>query len=703
MRPDTPEGKKTTWVSFAWLAVAGLAFLTLALRQDLPWLIAFPAQWQLPLAALIDAAMEWFVAQFKAAFRLLAWGLSWPMRGLQATLQWLPWPATMLLLGATGYAAAGGRLALFTVGALLYVLLFGFWAPTMNTLALVCLSVPLSVLAGLLMGIAAFGSARIKRIVMPLLDVMQTFPTFAYLIPILFLFGFGPVVGLVASAIYATPPMVRNVILGLERVPPDIIESALMSGTNGWQTLWLARIPAALPTIMVGVNQTTMAAFSMVIIASVVGGTADIGWEVLSTMRKAQFGQSFLAGIVIALMAMVMDQTTRGFASRANGAGAKNHGTGAQRRVVSAQALSLGVLAGVVVLVVLARAFPPLQSWPRAWVFDPAAQLNAGVDFIITHYSEYLDSIKNGFLFYFLLPLRLGMENTVKPFTWGVTLSPTLIAVYLGVCAGATGVALRFLGRGAACATLALAVLYYFGTTGIPWCVIIAAVGVLAVQVGGWRLGLFVVVGLGLILSVGLWEAAMRSVYLCGAAVLMAFGLGAGLGICAAQSDRVSLLLRPVNDTLQTIPLFVFLIPVIMLFQIGDFPAMLAIVMYAIVPAIRYTEHGIRNVEPATVEAARALGCTRRQILWRVQLPLALPEIMVGLNQTIVFALAMLVVAALVGTKGLGQAVYLALNAGQVGDGVLAGLAMGIIAMIADRITQALSLRNKRALGLAPR
>ena len=177
-------------------------------------------------------------------------------------------------------------------------------------------------------------------------------------------------------------------------------------------------------------------------------------------------------------------------------------------------------------------------------------------------------------------------------------------------------------------------------------------------------------------------------------------GGGGLLGVLASQSDQVSAFLRPINDTLQTIPLFVFLIPVLMVFQHGDFAAVLAIVMYAIVPAIRYTEHGIRNVPADIVEAARASGCTRGQLLRLVQLPLALPEIMLGLNQVVVFALAMLIVTALLGTQDLGQKIYQALARSELGNGIVAGLCIAFIAMIADRIIQALSARWKANLGL---
>ena len=158
-----------------------------------------------------------------------------------------------------------------------FVLLSGYWAESMSTLSLVALSVPLAVLAGGFIGILANEFPRIKKPIQAMLDFMQTVPTFAYLTPLLFLFGFGPVVGLIASAIYAIPPMVRNVILGLERVEPEIKEAAIMSGGGRLQQLFLVEIPTARQQIMVGVNQCLMAALSMVIIAAIIGGFDDIG------------------------------------------------------------------------------------------------------------------------------------------------------------------------------------------------------------------------------------------------------------------------------------------------------------------------------------------------------------------------------------------------------------------------------------------
>ena len=192
----------------------------------------------------------------------------------------------------------------------------------------------------------------------------------------------------------------------------------------------------------------------------------------------------------------------------------------------------------------------------------------------------------------------------------------------------------------------------------------------------------------------------MITIYLCGIAVLIACLIGIPIGIAAARSEPVHRVVSVVIDTLQTLPSFVYLIPVVMLFRVGDFAALLAVIAYAITPAIRYTDHGIRTVSPTLVEASTQIGCTRRQVLWKVQLPLALPQIMLGINQTIMMALSMLVITALVGTRELGQEVYIALTKADTGRGIVAGVCVACIAIIADRLISAWARRRKDELGI---
>jgi len=182
-------------------------------------------------------------------------------------------------------------------------------------------------------------------------------------------------------------------------------------------------------------------------------------------------------------------------------------------------------------------------------------------------------------------------------------------------------------------------------------------------------------------------------------ATVIAVGLGLPLGILGAKSDRFDAAIRPVLDAMQTMPSFVYLVPAIMLFGIGKTPAVMAVVIYSIPPIIRLTNLGIRQVDPEAVEAARAFGSTSRQVLAKVQLPMALPTVMAGVNQTIMMALAMVVIAAMIGAKGLGVEVLNGIARLEVGRGFLGGLGIVIIAIIIDRITQGFVKTNRQASG----
>ncbi|GMG82738.1 ABC transporter permease subunit [Paralimibaculum aggregatum] len=676
-----------------WVAVLAVAMTAIALAPRVGWIAEYPQAWTLPVADWVGGLTLWFAETFRGVFRAIAAAVEAPMVALQALLQGLPWCVTLGLVTLLAWQSGGLASAVFAAVSLFYIVVIGYWQESMSTLALVGIAIPLSTVLGFGLGVLSYRSARARWVIGPLLDLMQTVPAFAYLIPILLLFGFGPVVGLIASAIFAIPPMVRNTELGLARVPAEIRESALMSGCTRRQAFWWSEVPTALPQILVGINQTTMCALSMVIIAAIVGGFADIGWEVLSTMRKAQFGQSLLSGLVIVLLAVLLDRLTAGFARRS------------RTPLHDLRGLSRGGLAAAAAAIaaagtLLAALVPALWNWPDALRLYPAEWLNGVLGHVTTEFQASLTAIEEGALFYVLLPIKIGLANAVAPFSWGISFAPDIkIAYFQGVALiaalAAWGVSWR-LGVGAAiCGGL-----LFYGVTGLPWPAFLLVVTLVAYQIGGVPVAGLALFAQGFLLLTGMWGPAMLSVYLCGAAVAVSVGLGVGLGMLAAASDRLSAVLRPVNDTLQTMPQFVLLIPALMFFGVGEFAALLAIVLYAMVPAIRYTEAGLRKVPPTLVEVAESVGCTRFQVFWYVKLPQAVPEILLGINQTILFALAMLVIAALVGTTGLGQQVYVALGKADAGQGFVAGLGMALIAMTADRIFQAAARERKRALGI---
>ncbi|NVL04116.1 ABC transporter permease [Ruegeria pomeroyi] len=681
---SVPRVARLTVGTWAALITALVGALCLALEPVAPWLGAWPKAWVLPATDWVGTVMTAFLAWFKPVARLFSAVMVYPMDAANWVLNATPWPLVIGIVTALGWYLGGAAMAALGLGGLGFVLASGYWHEGMNTLALVAVSVPLALLVGGAIGILANEVPRIRGAVQAVLDIMQTVPTFAYLTPLLALFGFGPVVGLIASAIYAAPPMARNVMLGLERVEAEVKEAAIMSGGTRMQQLFQVEIPSASRQIMVGFNQCLMAALSMVIIAAVIGGFNDIGWEVLLTMRKAQFGAALLAGMVIVAFAVIIDRMSAVLATER-----KRHDI----RVVWA-------------LLGLALAFT-LVFWTRLpaasdlTLLDPVAvSLDQGLTRFTQANGAALDALKNNTLYYVLLPLRIGLDQAVLPFTWGFSWTPQMSSALFALGA-VLALGMAWAGR----ASAGLMILIGFGMietgiTNLPWPFVLTGAAALGYVAGGRRLALMVVILLGTILVSGLWDRALLSLYLCGASVFACAVLGGAIGVASAVWTPVWRVVRPICDMLQTIPLFVFLIPVLMVFQIGEFSAFLAICAYAIVPMIRYTRHGLVDTPDEMMEAAISSGATDWQILRDVRAPYAAPTILLGLNQTILYAFSMLVIAALIGTAGLGQSIYLALGQADVGLGISAGAAMAILALIADRLVQGFAEERRKALGL---
>jgi glycine betaine/proline transport system permease protein len=209
-------------------------------------------------------------------------------------------------------------------------------------------------------------------------------------------------------------------------------------------------------------------------------------------------------------------------------------------------------------------------------------------------------------------------------------------------------------------------------------------------KVAGWKVGLFSIISMAFIGFMGLWSETMTTLAMVISAVVVCVLIGVPLGILSSRSDRFEAILRPVLDAMQTTPAFVYLVPVVMLFSIGTVAGVIATIIFSMPPIIRLTNLGIRQVHPELIEATYSFGATRRQVLWKVQIPLALKTIMAGLNQTIMLSLSMVVIASLIGAGGLGVPVFEGLNSLQVGLAGIGGLGIVLMAMVLDRITQAL-------------
>jgi len=629
---------------------------------DARWIIRFPKQFELPMDAWISSAMTWLVEDasfglftFRDLTRFISALIEAPYSLVRALLidgfaigqgqqaveiaPSLSWIAIIAVIAALALYAKNRALAWLAGVCFLYLAVFGQWESAMVTLASVLIAVPIGVAGGLFLGILSYRYPLVERMLRPVLDLMQTVPVFAYLVPILFLFGFGPVSALVATVIYAMPPMVRISTVALNTVPEEIIEAGRMVGCKPRQLMWKVMVPTAMPSLMVGVNQVIMLTLNMVIIASMIGA-GGLGYDVLTALRRLDIGGGIEAGLAIVVMAIALDRVSQAFAiRRVRPRPDPTLPLYLRHPVISAvlAITALSTLLGVIV--------PGVRLYPAEFTITTGAFWTNAMEWINVNFFDALEAIKTFLLTYLLLPVK------------------------------------RFFG-------------------GIPWAWGICAVGLAAWRVAGWKLGLMAVAMALFIAANGLWAKAMVTVYLVSVSVFLASLIGIPLGIWAGQNARANSVIGAFIDTLQTLPSFVYLIPVVMLFRVGDFSAMIAVVLYALAPAVRYAAHGIREIEPELIEAGKVTGCTERQLLWRIKLPLAAPSLLLGLNQTIMLALSMLVITALVGTRDLGQEVYIALTKANTGQGIIAGLAVAFIAIISDRIITALARKSQERLGL---
>ena len=508
----------------------------------------------------------------------------------------------------------------------------------MRTLSLVLVAVPSAAAAGLALGIAMYRHERIERLGTVAMDVMQATPHMAYLAPIAVFFGFGPVPAMIASTVFALPPMARCVMLGLRSVPETCVEAARIAGCRERQIMWKVRIPGSLPEILVGVNQVVMQTLAMTVIAALVGATG-LGHRLLVALQQLQIGRALESGVAIVLIAIALDRLTRAWAKRAG----EYHRQ--PENFFKRNAYSLTLIAIVACTVALATVSPVFQTLPRNLTVTTAPYWDVAVRWISVTFAGPLGGFRDIVTIYLLVPLRDLFSS-------------------------------------------------------LPWPLVLFAVGWTSWRLGGLAFAMTNVLLVGAIAISGFWAPALLTLYLTSLAVLICLAIGIPIGILAAHRPGFARWVLTVCDTLQTFPSFIYLIPVVMLFRVGDLASLIAIIGYAAVPIVRFTYLGITGVSSTVVEAAITSGATRKQRLWHVELPLALPAMLLGLNQTILMALAMTSITALIGSRDLGQEILKALPEVDTGRGILAGLSIAVIGIVANRMIAIVAGRLRSRAGL---
>ena len=611
-----------------------------------------------------------------------------------------PWLLVAAIIFLPCLIAGGLRLGLYS----LFVIYFwggtGMWDESMQTLALMGLSVLLCVVVGVTLGVMCSQSDRFDNFMKPILDTMQVMPAFVYLFPALFFFGIGGAPAILATMIYAMPPIIRLTNTGIRQVPEQTIESATSFGSSKLQLLFKIKIPLSLPSIMMGINQVIMMALALVVLACFIGAEG-IGGQVWLAIRNLDVGWAMEGGLCILFMAIMFDRFGLALSKT--------------KETLPSDVQKFYLLP---------------QSWEKYTIAKiiekPLEFLSGLVNFVcinITKYIAYVfeflislfnkDTAKDigellskryyiipSFIIFFLISFidsslfkigtfpedwKLSIRQPIADGVKSLTVNPGFIAFTKGLRAFIYLNLLRPLDT-------FLTHIPWWYTTGI-----FVAIGYFTV---GLRFAFITLLLLLFIGANGIWPQAMITLSSVLVSVILCFAIGVPLGIIASYNERFRNVQNVVLDAMQTLPYFCYLIPVLMFFGGGTVSAVLATVIYSIPPIIRLTSLGLTQVSGTYSEVSRSFGGTLLQTLNKIKFPLAVPSLVVGFNQTVIMAFAMQIVTPLIGGKGLGLEVFNGLARSDTGRGLAAGIGIVLLAIIIDRISLAWTKKQREALGL---
>lgn len=270
---------------------------------------------RVPLGRWVEVVVEWMTQNFSTVFDSIKGIIEFLLVQLDTFFIWVPWPVTMIVLSIVGFLVAGRKVAVIVLSCLVCLGCMGLWEIGMSTMALVVTAVFISVLFGLPLGIFSAKNPRFDLMMKPILDGMQTIPSFVYLIPAIMFFGIGNVPGIIATVIFALPPMVRLTSLGIQQVDKEVAEAGIAFGCTPFQLLLKIQLPLAIPSIMTGVNQTVMMALSMVVVAAMIGA-GGLGEKILYSIQRIDLGVGIEAGLGILFIAVVLDRILQGLTKK---------------------------------------------------------------------------------------------------------------------------------------------------------------------------------------------------------------------------------------------------------------------------------------------------------------------------------------------------------------------------------------------------
>ena len=557
------------------------------------------------------------------------------------------------------YVLAGLRSTVLVAASFFLFGWLGYWTDSMDLLIVTSLAVIASLAVGIPTGILMARSKTVSTVMTPVLDAMQTMPSFCYLLPFFMLFGPGPTCAIVLTIVYSLPPLVRITEHGIRSVSPSTLEAARSLGVTRGQLLRQVQLPMARRTIILGVNQCTLAALSMAVIAALVNGPG-LGSDVVSALESLNVGQAAVPGLLIVVMAIMLDRTTTAVSERSEKRGrttkpvsaAAKRGeeqpglSGRLRAISAASRYRIALVGGLVVVAIaiyLSRNYLDLAQFPSSWgVGDHLSSwINSATNSVISHIDKVTLGFKNAISYNVLNPLQNLLANS----PWWLTAPVGLAAAFV---------------------------------------------------IGGLRPLVITAVCEGVIFAVGLWNDAMITLTSTIVATVLVMILAIIVGVWMGRSRRADFVIRPILDALQTIPAFVYLVPALALFGATRFTAIVAGVAYAAPIAIKLVTDGIQGVPETTVEAARSNGVTSWQMILKVQLPMARPSLVLAANQGLLYVLSMVVIGGLVGAGSLGYIVVSGFSQASIfGKGLAAGIALTAMGIMLDRVAKSAVARQQ--------
>ncbi|MGH3508558.1 MAG: ABC transporter permease [Nocardioidaceae bacterium] len=545
------------------------------------------------------------------------------------------WLGVVAIAGWIGLAFAGWRISLLVVASFVSFGLLGYWEDAMDTLIITLVAVFLAIVIGVPLAVWMGNSKRATAAITPVLDLMQTFPAFTYLLPLFLLFGLGAAAATMATLVYALPPVIRIAAYGIRTVSPSTMEATTSLGQTTWQRIRKVQLPMSKRTVIVGVNQTTMAALSMATIAAFLNGPG-LGQPVINGLQLIQVGVAFVPGLAIVVMAIMLDRTTTAMSVRTE----RLNRAGGGNRKLRMQVLAVtGVLA--LVAIYLSRTYSRFATFPESevgpWIAD---KVQAASDWISTNADGVTRWFTDKFTVFFLNPLQDLLAES-------------------------------------------------------PWWLAAAAIVVISATIGGRWAAATAILCLGGLYWLDLWNYSMITLTMTIVATVFVMILAVIFGVWMGRSGRADAALRPLLDAGQTLPPFVYLIPAFALFGPTRFTAIVAAVAYAAPAAIKIVADGIRGVSPTTVEAATAAGSNTWQIIGKVQLPMSRGSLMLATNQGLLYVLSMAVIGGMVGAGALGYDIVAGFRQSDfVGRGLAAALSVVLIGIMLDRVTRRAASRT---------